>query len=68
MYSKLINREIDPYTEILVTSGAYEALHSAIHGFVIDKCNLRRNLFAIFQHNGLSLLTDISMKAMKSSS
>lgn len=43
MYSKLINREIDPYTEVLVTSGAYEALHSAIHGFVIDKYNLRRN-------------------------
>lgn len=34
LYSKLVDRKIDPYTEILVTSGAYEALHSAIHAFV----------------------------------
>lgn len=34
MYSKLINRELNPQTEILVTSGAYEALFSAIIGHV----------------------------------
>lgn len=36
MYSKFIDRKIDPYGEVLVTSGAYEALHSAIHGFVVE--------------------------------
>lgn len=35
MYSQLINRKIDPFTEILITCGAYEALYSAIRGFVL---------------------------------
>lgn len=30
LYSKLINREIDPLNEILVTVGAYEALFCAV--------------------------------------
>ncbi|KAK5650182.1 hypothetical protein RI129_001211 [Pyrocoelia pectoralis] len=34
LYSPLINREIDPQNEILVTSGAYEALFSTIMGHV----------------------------------
>lgn len=34
VYSPLINREIDPQNEILVTYGAYEALYSAILGHV----------------------------------
>lgn len=32
LYSKLINREIHPSNEILVTTGATEALYSAIQG------------------------------------
>lgn len=32
LYSPLIGRELDPINEILVTSGAYEALFSAILG------------------------------------
>lgn len=36
MYTKLIGREIDPFSEILVTSGAYEALYSMIQGHVDD--------------------------------
>ncbi|KAM3966801.1 kynurenine aminotransferase-like isoform 2-T2 [Aphomia sociella] len=34
LYSPLIGREIDPFNEILVGSGAYEALFSAILGHV----------------------------------
>jgi len=34
LYSQLIGREINPQTEILVTSGAYEALFSSIIGHV----------------------------------
>ncbi|CAH0405753.1 unnamed protein product [Chilo suppressalis] len=34
LYSPLIGRELDPFNEILVTSGAYEALFSAILGHV----------------------------------
>ncbi|XP_047535334.1 kynurenine aminotransferase [Vanessa atalanta] len=34
IYSPLIGRELDPFNEILVTSGAYEALFSAILGHV----------------------------------
>ncbi|KAG6449859.1 hypothetical protein O3G_MSEX006258 [Manduca sexta] len=34
VYSPLVGREIDPFNEILVTSGAYEALFSAILGHV----------------------------------
>ncbi|KAI5632030.1 aminotransferase class I and II domain-containing protein [Phthorimaea operculella] len=34
LYSPLIGRELNPMTEILVTSGAYEALFSAILGHV----------------------------------
>lgn len=34
MYSSLLSREINPNTEILVTSGGYEALYSAIVGHV----------------------------------
>lgn len=36
MYSKLINRKIDPFKEILITCGAYEALYSTIRGFVVE--------------------------------
>lgn len=36
LYSKLVERKIDPFTEILVTSGAYEALYAAIQGHVDD--------------------------------
>lgn len=32
LYSKLIDRDLDPYNEVLVTSGAYEALFSTIQG------------------------------------
>ena len=32
VYSPLIGKELDPNNEILVTSGAYEALFSAILG------------------------------------
>lgn len=32
LYSQLIGREINPQTEILITSGAYEALFSCIQG------------------------------------
>lgn len=31
-YSKLINRDLDPNKEVLVTSGAYEALYSTLQG------------------------------------
>lgn len=34
LYSQLIGRKIDPQTEILVTSGAYEALFATIIGHV----------------------------------
>lgn len=34
MYSKLIDRPINPLTEILITCGAYEAIYSAIAGHV----------------------------------
>lgn len=34
LYSKLINRKIDPLNEILVTVGAYEALYCAIQGLI----------------------------------
>lgn len=34
LYSKVVEREINPFTEILVTSGAYEALFSSILGHV----------------------------------
>lgn len=34
LYSKLINRSINPFTEILITCGAYEAIHSAISGLI----------------------------------
>lgn len=32
LYSKVLKRELNPLTEILVTSGAYEALFSSILG------------------------------------
>lgn len=32
VYSKVSNRELNPQTEILVTSGAYEAIYAAIQG------------------------------------
>lgn len=35
LYSKLIGRKIDPFNEVLVTSGAYEALYTAIQGYVL---------------------------------
>lgn len=34
LYSRQINREIDPINEMLITTGAYEALYAAILGFV----------------------------------
>lgn len=34
LYSNLINREIDPMNEILITVGAYEALFCAIQGLI----------------------------------
>ncbi|XP_073836333.1 kynurenine aminotransferase isoform X1 [Musca autumnalis] len=34
LYSKLLQREINPLNEVLVTAGAYEALYSAIMGHV----------------------------------
>lgn len=34
LYSQLLNRKIDPFTEVLVTTGAYEALYAAIQGHV----------------------------------
>nr|XP_019546821.2 kynurenine--oxoglutarate transaminase 3-like [Aedes albopictus] len=34
LYSQLINRTIDPMTEVLVTVGAYEALYATIQGHV----------------------------------
>lgn len=32
MYSKLLNRTLDPNKEVLVTSGAYEALYATLQG------------------------------------
>ncbi|XP_065172676.1 kynurenine aminotransferase-like isoform X1 [Atheta coriaria] len=34
LYSKLLNRELDPLTNVLITIGAYEALFTAINGHV----------------------------------
>nr|XP_045585354.1 kynurenine aminotransferase-like isoform X2 [Procambarus clarkii] len=34
LYSKLVGRELNPLTEVLVTAGAYEALFSTIMGLV----------------------------------
>lgn len=34
LYSKLVEREVNPLSEILITSGAYEALYSAIMGHI----------------------------------
>ncbi|KAK7598286.1 hypothetical protein V9T40_006521 [Parthenolecanium corni] len=34
LYSKLIDRPINPMTEVLITCGAYEALYSAVAGFI----------------------------------
>ncbi|XP_037956045.1 kynurenine--oxoglutarate transaminase 3 isoform X2 [Teleopsis dalmanni] len=34
LYSKLVGREINPLSEIIITSGAYEALYSSIMGHV----------------------------------
>lgn len=31
-YSKLINRDLDPNKEVLVTTGAYEALYATLQG------------------------------------
>lgn len=33
-YSHLCNRKIDPFNEVLVTAGGYEALHVAILGHI----------------------------------
>lgn len=32
LYSKLINRDLNPNKEVLVTAGAYEALHATLQG------------------------------------
>lgn len=32
LYSKLINRDLNSNTEVLITSGAYEALYATLHG------------------------------------
>lgn len=32
LYSKVTNRELDPNNEIIVTTGAYEALYVALQG------------------------------------
>lgn len=32
LYSKLINRDLDPNKEVLVTAGAYEALYATLQG------------------------------------
>lgn len=32
LYSKLLNRNLDPNNEIIVTAGAYEALYSTLQG------------------------------------
>lgn len=37
LYSPLISRQINPYTEILVTHGAYEGLYAAIIGHVDEE-------------------------------
>lgn len=34
LYSQLVNRKLDPFNEVLITSGAYEALYSSIMGHV----------------------------------
>lgn len=34
LYGKLLNREVNPLHEVLVTCGAYEALYVAIQGHV----------------------------------
>lgn len=34
LYTKLLQRELNPLNEIIITSGAYEALYSAIMGHV----------------------------------
>lgn len=34
LYSQLVGRPIDPMNEVLITSGAYEALYSTIQGHV----------------------------------
>lgn len=34
LYSKMLNREINPNTEVLTTAGAYEALYSTITGHI----------------------------------
>lgn len=34
LYTKLIQRELNPLNEILITAGAYEALYSSIMGHV----------------------------------
>lgn len=34
LYSQLVGRQIDPLKEVLITSGAYEALYSSIQGHV----------------------------------
>jgi len=34
LYSQLLNRKVDPLAEVLVTTGAYEALYTAIQGHV----------------------------------
>ncbi|XP_031632679.1 kynurenine--oxoglutarate transaminase 3-like [Contarinia nasturtii] len=34
LYSQLVDRKIDPFSEVLVTSGAYEALYATIQGHV----------------------------------
>jgi len=36
LYSKMIGRQLDPMKEIMVTSGAYEALYSCIAGHVCE--------------------------------
>lgn len=36
LYSKLVDRKVDPFSEIIVTSGAYEALYATIQGHVDD--------------------------------
>ncbi|XP_055310048.1 kynurenine aminotransferase-like [Sitodiplosis mosellana] len=36
LYSHLVDRKIDPFSEVLVTSGAYEALYATIQGHIED--------------------------------
>lgn len=65
LYSKLINRKIDPMNEILVTSGAYEALYSTIQGYVYSHFQCIYSICSSCHLHRMAISLGMLMKVMK---